>query len=66
MFTHMHTDKAAACLVFCGFFTVSQVLGDDTVSPQDWIDRMGNPKLYAEIPPGRVCWRRRLPGGISA
>ena len=42
MLTHMHTNKAAACLVFCGFFTVSQVLGDDAVSPQDWIDRMGN------------------------
>jgi sigma-E factor negative regulatory protein RseB len=38
----MHTNKAAACLVFCGFLTVSQVLGDDAVSPQDWIDRMGN------------------------
>jgi sigma-E factor negative regulatory protein RseB len=38
----MHTNKAAACLVFCGFFTVSQALGDDAVSPQDWIDRMGN------------------------
>jgi sigma-E factor negative regulatory protein RseB len=38
----MHTSKAAACLVFCGFFTASQVLADDALTPQDWIDRMAN------------------------
>ena len=26
MLFHMHTNKAAACLVFCGFFTAPQVL----------------------------------------
>ena len=42
MLTHMHTSKAAACLVFCGFFSASYVLADDATMPQDWIDRMGN------------------------
>ncbi len=42
MLTQMHTNKAAACLVFCGFFSASQILADDAVTPQDWIDRMGN------------------------
>ena len=42
MLFHMHTNKAAACLVFCGFFTAPQVLADDTATPQDWIDRMAN------------------------
>ena len=41
MLTHMHTSKAAACLVFCGFFTAPQVLADSAATPQDWIDRMG-------------------------
>jgi len=35
------TRKAAACLAFCGFFTAAAVQADDTVKPQDWIDRMG-------------------------
>ena len=42
MLIHMHTNKAAACLVFCGFFTDSLVLADTTATPQDWIDRMGD------------------------
>jgi len=42
MLTHMDTNKAAACLVFCGFFSAAVVLADDAVTPQEWIDRMGN------------------------
>ena len=28
--------------MFCGFFTALQVLADTSITPQDWIDRMGN------------------------
>ena len=42
MLTHAHTNKAAACVMFCGFFTALQVLADTSITPQDWIDRMGN------------------------
>jgi len=36
------TCKAAVCLAFCGFFAAAAVQADDTWTPQDWIDRMGN------------------------
>ncbi|HSM30113.1 MAG TPA: MucB/RseB C-terminal domain-containing protein [Woeseiaceae bacterium] len=42
MLTHNHTTKAAACIVFCGFFTGPQLLAAEATTPQDWIDRMGN------------------------
>ena len=42
MLTHSHTTKAAACIVFCGFFTGPQLLAGEATTPQDWIDRMGN------------------------
>jgi sigma-E factor negative regulatory protein RseB len=42
MLAHIYTNKAAACLVFCGFFTAPEVFASEPVSPQDWIDRMGN------------------------
>jgi sigma-E factor negative regulatory protein RseB len=28
--------------MFCGFFTALQVLADTSITPQEWIDRMGN------------------------
>lgn len=42
MLAHSHTTKAAACIVFCGFFTGPQLLAGEATTPQDWIDRMGN------------------------
>lgn len=42
MLSHSHTTKAAACIVFCGFFTGPQLLAGEATTPQDWIDRMGN------------------------
>ncbi len=41
MLTHTHTIKAAACIVFCGFFTAPLHAGEAS-TPQDWIDRMGS------------------------
>jgi len=42
MRSHMHTRKAAACIVFCGFFSGANTFADDAWTPQDWIDRMGS------------------------
>jgi sigma-E factor negative regulatory protein RseB len=42
MFSHMQTSKAAACIVFCGFFSGPQAVAGEASTPQDWIDRMGN------------------------
>jgi sigma-E factor negative regulatory protein RseB len=38
----MQTRKAAACIVFCGFFSGANTFADDAWTPQDWIDRMGS------------------------
>ena len=35
------TNKAAVCIVICGFFAGPQAYGD-AGSPQEWLDRMGN------------------------
>ena len=40
--THMQTSKAAAYIVFCGFFSGPQAVAGEASTPQDWIDRMGN------------------------
>lgn len=40
--THMSTSKAAACIVFCGFFSGPQAIAGEASTPQDWIDRMGD------------------------
>jgi sigma-E factor negative regulatory protein RseB len=42
MRNHIQTVKAAACIVFCGFFTGTDALADDALTPQDWIARMGD------------------------
>ena len=42
MLTHTQTSKAAACIVFCGFFSGPQALAGEPLTPQDWIDRMGD------------------------
>jgi len=42
MRSHMQTRKAAACIVFCGFFSGANTFADDAWTPQDWIDRMGS------------------------
>ena len=42
MLTHTQTGKAAACIVFCGFFSGPQAIAEQPSTPQDWIDRMGN------------------------
>ncbi len=42
MRSRMQTTKAAVCIVSCGFFAAASASADDTLTPQDWIDRMGN------------------------
>lgn len=42
MRSRMQTTKAAVCIVSCGFFAAASASADDTSTPQDWIDRMGN------------------------
>ena len=42
MLAHSHTTKAAACIVFCGFFSAPPAIAAEAATPQDWIDRMGN------------------------
>jgi sigma-E factor negative regulatory protein RseB len=42
MLIQMHTFKAAACIVFCGFFTAPLLHAGESSTPQDWIDRMGD------------------------
>ena len=42
MLSHSHTTKAAACIVFCGFFSGPPAIAGEASTPQDWIDRMGN------------------------
>ncbi len=42
MLSHNHTTKAAACIVFCGFFSGPLAIAGEASTPQDWIDRMGN------------------------
>ena len=42
MRAHMQTGKAAACIVFCGFFAATSAVADDFRTPQDWIERMGS------------------------
>jgi sigma-E factor negative regulatory protein RseB len=42
MHSHIQTTKAAACIVFCGFFAAAAALADDAFTPQDWIERMGD------------------------
>jgi len=42
MHSHMQTTKAAACIVFCGFFSATAALADDALTPQGWIERMGD------------------------
>ena len=42
MLSHSHTTKAAACIVFCGFFSGPPAIAGEAPTPQDWIDRMGN------------------------
>ena len=41
MLTYTQTSKAAACIMFCGFFSGAQAVAGEASSPQDWIDRMG-------------------------
>jgi sigma-E factor negative regulatory protein RseB len=42
MRSHTQTGKAAACIVFCGFFSATNTFAGDAWTPQDWLDRMGS------------------------
>ena len=42
MLTSIDTNKAAACIVICGFFAGARAFAGDAGSPQEWLDRMGS------------------------
>ncbi len=42
MLANIPIPKAAACIVSCGFFAAGAAFADESRTPQDWIDRMGD------------------------